>query len=54
MDKAFCDEALGEIRRVLDADRPLNEWTTDKPVVQFRAFYEDLGRAPFAPKLILP
>ncbi len=53
VDKAFCDEALGEIRRVLDEHRPLNEWTTDKPGVQFHAFYEDMGRANFERNAVL-
>jgi hypothetical protein len=53
VDKAFCDEALNEIRRVLDEDQPLNEWTVDKPGVHFLPFYEDLGRANFESNAVL-
>ncbi len=44
LDRAYCDEALAEIRRVVDDDRPLTEWTGEKPGVHYKPFYDDPGR----------
>lgn len=44
VNRAFCAEALAEIRRLVEDDRPLEEWTLDKPGVTNMAFFEDVGR----------
>jgi hypothetical protein len=47
--REFCQEALAEVRRVVDDDRPLNEWTLEKPGLKYTVFYP--GQNPVLEKL---
>jgi hypothetical protein len=44
VDRSFCADAVDEIRRIVDDERPLEQWTTEKPGVASKAFFDDPGR----------
>ena len=45
VDRAFCDEAIEQVRRIVGDDRPLDRWTVQKPGQQFGIyFFQDPGR----------
>jgi ectoine hydroxylase-related dioxygenase (phytanoyl-CoA dioxygenase family) len=49
VDREFCDEALADIRRKIDNDLPLQEWSTENTPVLHRPFFE--GGTPPEPTL---
>jgi hypothetical protein len=49
VDRAYCEEALAEIRRLIDNDLPLNEWSSENTKVLYRGFFE--GGTPPQPVL---
>ncbi len=44
VDRAWCEKALAEVRRVVEDDRPLAEWDAKKPGRKYTPFYQDPGR----------
>lgn len=50
VDRKFCNEALREIRRLVDDDRPLTEWTSQKPGRRYDPFFQDPGRTGWTPQ----
>ena len=53
MDRAFCDKAIEEVRRLVKDDRPLAEWTSEWLGVHYMPFYDDPGRTGRTPKNVV-
>lgn len=40
VDRSYCDEALARVRRLVDNDLPLNEWSSDNTPVLHHPYFE--------------
>ena len=44
VDRSFVEEAIEEVRRFIGEDRPVSEWTQERPKRWHHPFYQDPGR----------